>query len=280
MAVKLITDDRYATTVFINFRMWEGTYRVPATRRMKDDEFYRYLLFSRQMIGYVVAPKIALCRLFFGEVMELLKKRGICRQEVKKAANSLICELDRLERLHTRGLNGEFMEIMTASMAGKALAKTNELRGAIGGALMNAGVKEYVFYSYPYTVMELLHEGMCAFNAVMGCVREKCGVYLDEPYKEFMGEAAYQKSVTLMCRVVDVIGERIPRVDFGKSGAMAKVDAIGTMMLNMDNLQDAFKEAVEEVGNKQAMMMDVWDDSDEVAEQLSTKYNVKKEKRR
>lgn len=276
MALKLLTDDRYAANIFINFKMWDGQYRVPATRRMQEGEFYRYLFFARQMIGYVVAPKIALCRLYFGEVMEMLRKRGICRQEVKKAANSLISELDRLERLHTRGLDNEFMEIMTSSMAGKALSKTNELRGAIGGALMNAGVKEYVFYSYPYTVMELLHEGVCAYNSVMGCVFDRCGIRLDEPFHEFMGDAAYQKSILLMQRVVDVIGEKIPRVDFSKSGAIAKVDAIGTMMLNMENLQDAYKEAVEEIGEKQSMVMDVWGNNDEIADTLSQKYNVKR----
>ena len=264
----------------VKFRMWGRDYKVPSSKYYGEKDFNSWLFYARRLIGYVVAPRFSLIRLYLAEVQEMLKKRGIYKHKIKQAAKALEQELDRLEQRHKRRIHEEFMEVMTNALAGKVLSKTNELRGAMGGAMMMKGVKEYVFYSYPYTLMELLYDAKDVYNGCMEKIRSMCGIDFTTAFIDFRGDNAYMLSYKLMCVIVDTIKEDIPRIDLEASGAVDKINAIGRILLDINNMQSAFEEAAGEVEGElpvDVKMMDVWEEEKEDnIELLKTKFKVSK----
>lgn len=264
----------------VKFRMWGCDYKVPSSKYYGEKDFNAWLFYARRLIGYVVAPRFSLIRLYFGEVVEMLKKRGIYKHKVKQATKALDQELSRLEQRHKRRIHEDFMDVLTNALAGKGLAKTNELRGAMGGAMMVAGVKNYIFYSYPYTLMELLYDTKDVYGGCMDKIRSNCGIDFTTAFVEFRGDNAYMLSYKLMCAVVDTIKEDIPRIDLEASGAVDKINALGRILLDINNMQSAFKEAAGEVEGElpvDVKMMDVWEEEKEDnIELLKTKFKVTK----
>lgn len=264
----------------VKFRMWGRDYKVPSTKMYGEKDFNAWLFYARRLIGYVVAPRFSLIRLYFGEVVETLKKRGIYKHKVKQAAKALDKELERLEQRHKRRINEDFMDVMTNAMAGKGLAKTNELRGAMGGAMMMAGVKNYIFYSYPYTLMELLYDTREVYDGCMKKIRSMCCIDFTTAFVEFRGDNAYMLSYKLMCACCDAIKESIPKIDLEASCAVDKINALGRILMDVENMHDAFREAAEEVEGElpvDVRMMDLWEEEEqESIEQLKQKFKVSK----
>lgn len=269
-----------ATPYSVRFQMWGNEYHVPSTKIYNEKEFNAWLFYARRLIGYVIAPRLCLTRLYLAEVEEMFRKRGIYKHKVKQASKALKQELDRLELRHRRRINEDFMEVMTNAMAGKGLAKTNELRGAMGGAMMHVGVKNYIFYSYPYTLMELLYDTKMLYGGCMEKIRNMCGVDFTNAFLDFRGDNAYMLSYKLMCACTNAIGEYIPRIDLEVSGAIDKINALGRIMVDSNNLRDAFSEAAEEVEGElppDVRMMNVWDEDDEDnINKLKEKFKVSK----
>lgn len=272
--------EKAITPYLVRFRLWGMDYQIPSTRVYSESEFNQWLFFARRLICYVMAPRFCLIRLYLSEVEEVMRKKGIYKHKVKQAAKALKAELDRLELRHRRRINEDFMEVMTNAMAGKGLAKTNELRGAMGGAMMRCGVRNYIFYSYPYTVLELLYDTKDMYAACMYKVQKACGIDFTPAFMDFCGENAYMLSYKLMCACEEAIGERIPRIDPEVSGAVEKLNSLARILTDLENLHDAYNEAADEVEGElpaDVKMLDVWQhEEQEATDRLKSKYKVSK----
>lgn len=261
------------------FTMNGTRYAVPSKYHMTSEEFCPMLYYTRRLLGYVVYPRWFITRMFLSEVVEMLKKNKLYKFELKKAASNMIKEFNLLETLHLQDFEREFVEVMAASLSNVGMKKINELRGSLGGALMNTGMKQYVLYSYPYTLLNLCFDNMMCFIRCMRQVEIKYGVDFTEVFLPLRGKKVYASCVKLMKEFCKVGKEKIGEVDFDKSGCRDKLNALNTIMLDEGNLKDAFQEAKEEVsGIEEEMLkeMTIWeDDREELMERLSEKYIVK-----
>ena len=276
---------------YIKFRLWGEPKAIPSSRRMSEEEFESYLFCARRMLAYVVAPRMCLVRLFLAEVIEKIRNKGIYRHKVKKATNELIACVDKLESLHRRNIDEEFMDLMTNSVAGNAIEKVNEFRGAVGGSMLQKNIKNYIFYSYPYALMNLCYDTVASYKACMDAVKTRTGIDFTDAFIAFRGEKAYLLSRELMLQVMYAIGEKLPKLEFETSGAAAKLDSVGRAMTNLDVFKEAYKFAENEMGmiGKDISGMCLWDIDDMKAEsdkkdddtiaKLSQKFKVTKKRK-
>lgn len=258
------------TTYYKTFRLGDKKHTVMMNKRMSNDEFLNKLLYIRRLFGYAMYPRWFAIRMFLGDVFEMLKKNNLWKHKVKKAANILIKEFDAYEKMHTSDFDEEWIEVMASTMTESVLPKINELRGCIGGVLMNNGIKHYVLYSYPETVCILANEGVVHHDMLMQEVREGYKMDLKDVFKPLRGLKVLASAYSLMSSIEDAIGEPLPMgVDARGTGADEKLKSLERILVNDELLRKAVSDAADEVG--------AWEqDTDELAEKLSEKFNVKR----
>lgn len=258
------------TTYYKTFHIGDHKHTVAMSKPMDNEEFIDKLLYIRRIFGYAMYPRWFAIRMFLGDVFEMLKKNGLWKHRVKKKAQELIKEFDAYEKMHTSDFDEEWIEVMSSTMAESVLPKINELRGSIGGVLMNNGVKHYVLYSYPETVCILANEGVAHHDILMQEVREGYKMDLKEVFKPLRGLKVLASAYSLMSAIEDAIGESLPMgVDARGTGADEKLKALERILVNDDLLRKAVADAADEVG--------AWEqDTDELAATLSEKFKVKR----
>jgi len=202
--------------------------------------------------------------------LDMLRKNGLFKHRVKGKANILIKEFDAFERLHTMDFDQDWIEVMSGSMATQLLPKLNTLRGAIGGIMLNLGIKNYILYSYPQVICILAREGVTHHDMLMAEVQEKYGLDFSEVFKPLRGDKIMMCSWSLMSAIEDVMGEELPSGVNAKNTQADRALKDFELSLYDDNfLSKAFGEAQEEVDARDF-------NENTIAEQLSTKFKVKR----
>ena len=148
----------------VHFTMNGVKYSVPSQYHLTSEEFCPMLYYTRRLLGYVVYPRWFITRMFLSEVIEMMKKNKFYKFEIKKITGNMLKEFDLLESQHLQDFDREFVEVLAASLSNLGMKKVNELRGSVGGVLMKSGMKQYVLYSYPYTLINLCYDNMVCFN--------------------------------------------------------------------------------------------------------------------
>ena len=268
----------------VSFTMNGVKYVVPSREILTLETFSPRLYFTRRLLGYIVYPRWFITRAFLSEVIEMLKRNNMYKHELKKAIKNLIADFDSLERKHLEDFDKEFVEVMAASLCNKGLKKVNEIRGSLGGAMMNNGVKNYVLYSYPYTLLNLAYDNMVTYDRCMEQVTKKYGVDFTDVFIPLKGEKIYYSILNVMKIFVRRMGEKIGHIDFEKTGCIQKLNSLNVTLLDEGNLKKAFDEAHEEVQDDAREELDAWmgifsETKEGFAETLSEKYNVKKLKK-
>ena len=266
----------------IRFEMNGIRYCIPTKRRFTEEEFCTILYKMRRLLGYIVYPRWFVTRMFLSEVIEMLKKNHVYKHEIKKSCTILLKYYDALEGKHTRDFDREFIEVMAASLSDKGIKKVNEIRGALGGVLLNGGVKHYLIYSYPYTLLNLCYDNISSYYWCVTQIYQKHGIDFNKTFESLKGEEVYFASVQLMKRVVEAFHEEVGKLTIEGSGCMEKLEALDRIMLSNESLHDAFMEAYNEVGADRSEQdleeMKIWEDSD-FAERLAEKFKVTKSKK-
>lgn len=265
----------------IHFTMESRKYVINSPKSLSKDELEAMLFHVRRMLGYIVYPRWFLLELYFSEVVEMLKKNNMYRHEIKKAVKNILTALDELDRKHRKGFDNDFLEVMAGSLSGKSLSKINDIRGSIGGVLMNYGIKNYLLYSYPYAFVNLCYDNMLTYDFALRQVKQQYDIDLSQIFTELRGDKVYIKAITLMTTIIKVLGESIERLSFKDSNCLAKIEALNNIMSNEDNIRNAFKEAFNEIPDDKRKHlkegMSLWkEESDDFANTLAQKYNVKR----
>jgi hypothetical protein len=264
----------------VHFTMNGVKYAIPSQYHLTSEEFCPMLYYTRRLLGYIVYPRWFITRMFLSEVIEMMKKNKFYKFELKKITGNMLKEFDLLESQHLQDFDREFVEVLAANLSNLGMKKVNELRGSVGGVLMQAGMKQYVLYSYPYTLLNLCYDNMVCFNQCMNQVKIKYGVDFTDVFKHLKGLKVYMCSIQLMDQFSKVRGEKVGRISFEGTGCREKLGAINNILLKEANLKNAFQEAYEEVSDESKKEvfeeMSIWeDDRDELLERLSEKYTVK-----
>ena len=258
------------TTYYKTFHLGDQKHTVTMSKPMSNEEFLNKLLYIRRLFGYAMYPRWFAIRMFLGDVFDLLKKNGLWKHRVKKKAQELVKEFDAFEKMHTSDFDEEWIEVMASTMTESVLPKINELRGSVGGVLLREGVKNYILYSYPETVCILANEGVVHHDMLMQEVREGYKLNLDDVFRPLRGNKVLASAYSLMSAIEDVIGEPLPMgVDARGSGADEKLKALERILVNDTLLRKAVSEAADEVAERDQT-------TDDVAERLSEKFNVKR----
>ena len=245
-------------------------YTIVTPTRMSNDEFSEKVNYVRRIFGYAIYPRWLATRMLLGDTCDMIKKNGIYKHRVKKAVKQLIKEFDAFEKLHTMDFDPDWIEVMSGSMAMQLRPKVNNLRGALGGLMMQHGIKNYILYSYPQAVCVLSREGTEYHDTLMKKVREKYGLDLREVFARLRGDKVLGCARALMSAIEDAVGERLP-IGVNAAGTCAEValDSLERSFYDDDILAKAFAEAQKECDERDL-------NEDMIAEQLSTKFNVKR----
>lgn len=251
-----------------------------------DEEFMDMLYYVRRLMGYVIYPRWVATRLFLAETIEMTRRQGLFRQQVKRSVNVLLRVFDAFERTHTADFDPEFIELLSSALAGRVMGKMNELRGAIGAELMHHGVRRYVYYSYPYTLTELAYDNTQVFDKCMAAVRERYKTDFVPVFAPYRGDAVYAQAYTLMLHVINAVGESIPHISFDNTLSLAHLNAFERILGSDEVVQAAIREAYAELPpDKQKAMhatLGTWLDDDDQGEDkrqdlaavLGEKYKV------
>lgn len=258
------------TTYYKTFHLGDQKHTVMMSKQMSNEEFLNKLLYIRRLFGYAMYPRWFAIRMFLGDVFEMLKRNNLWKHKVKKAANILIKEFDAYEKMHTSDFDEEWIEVMASTMTESVLPKINEIRGSIGGILMNHGIKHYILYSYPETICILANEGVVHHDMLMQEVKIGYKMDLTKVFKPLRGIKVLASAYSLMSAIEDAVGEQLPMgVDARGTGADEKLRALERILVDDELLRKAVSEAAEEVGEFDQ-------NPDDVANKLREKFNVKR----
>lgn len=271
----------------VRFRLGGTEHIITTPRPVSFEELSGMLYYTRRLIGYTVFPRWSLARLFLADVVRTFMNQEIYKHELKKAAKAAISELDALEIRHAMEFDKDFIDIMTNSMSNKAIGKLNELRGSIGGALMNSGMKNYVLCSYPYTFLNLCYDNISHYDNCMKQVKERYELDLSKVFGNLRGSKTYALAHKMLTEYIKVTGEDIPKtMDYNNTGCIDKLNSVSRILLDAKNLHDAFMEAYNEMPEDKRDLveeaMSIWLDEDDkdgkekVIDKLSQKYKVTK----
>ena len=275
---------RNKTVHYINFTIEGNTYTVITKKHLERDEFEMVFFYTRRLIGYGLYPRWATIRLFLAEVIEMLKNNKLYNHQIRKQAKALIEAFDKFERRHTKEFYDEWIEIVGSHLAGKVYGKVNELRGDIGGVLLNHGVKNYLIFSYPEMLVSFCDQAVTSYDYCMKDVEERFGCDFSEVFEHLKGKELLNASLKLLSAIEDTIGERLPvNIDASETVCRTKMRNIHRELTNTKNIQEAIREAYDEmpedIRKETAHLMGAFsDEEDETAniiETLSQKYNVK-----
>ena len=261
------------------------TYFVGSTKDVGDEELIDMLQYARRFVGYTVYPRWAIVRTLLAEVVEVTNKNGYYRHKLKKAFKDLERELDMLEAYHIMDFDRDFIEVLGGSVMGKSLALVNEIRGAIGGMMLNGGVKNYVVYSYPYNLTNLCYDNTVVWDRVMDAVKRQFNVDFSDVFLPYRGNKAYNAAMKMMDEYVKMVGETIPRIKWQGTLAQRKLDSLERLTLSDKTVQEAIMESYGELPDDKKERMrhiaEAWEneggsEAEDIASRLGEKYKVKR----
>ena len=274
----------------ITFTMHGKTHRVLASREIPFQEFLGMLYYTRRLIGYVIYPRWCAVRLLLGDTIDMMRRNGLWRHEMKRVTGMLTDTFNKFEEWHKRDFDLEFISLIGDGLAYSSMKVVNELRGAIGAEMMKKGVKRYIILSYPYAVLDMAYDNTVTYHKALEAVRMKYGVDFSKVFAKYKGEMLYQSCQRMMNAFVDAIGEEIPRISWDNTLAQKKMTQWENFIINEDNIHKAFRDAYEELPEEKRpaleAAMSIWDseessleeeeeDDVDVIDILSGKYNVK-----
>lgn len=245
-------------------------YRIITPTQMTNEKFAEKVNYIRRVIGYALYPRWAATRMLLLSTYDMLRKRGIMKHRVNHAAKILNKEFDAFERLHVMDFDEDWIEVMSGSLSAQVADKVNALRGAIGGVLMNNGIKNYAFYSYPETVVIMCQENVDRYNSLMREVREKFKMNFADVFIRLRGNKVLACAYSLMSAIEDAVGEPLPMgLDATESSANVAMHSLENALFDDRILHKAFSEAQEECEERDFK-------EDNIAEILSQKFKVKR----
>ena len=245
-------------------------YTVFTPTKITDEEFSDKINYVRRVFGYAMYPRWSATRALLNDTYDMLRKNGLYKHKVKKMANVLNAEFDSFERLHMIDFDDDWIEVMSGSMATSILPKVNTLRGAIGGVLMNHGIKNHIIYSYPEAVCVMANEGCVHHDMLMQEVKERYKMDFSEIFEPLRGSKVLACAYSLMSAIEDVIGEPLPTgLDARNTYANSAMKAIERALMNDKFLAKAFDDANNEVDERDFS-------SDLAAARLGERFNVKR----
>lgn len=246
-------------------------FRIFTKEHISNEEFDDKLQYVRRVFGYAMYPRWYAIRMLLGDTCDMLRKNGLYCHRVKKMAKILIKEFDAFERLHTMDFDEDWIDVMSGSMAMQLQPKLAKLRGAIGGIMLNRGMKNYILYSYPQTICILAREGILHHDCLMEEVKEKYGMDLSQVFHPLRGDKVMMCAWSLMSAIEDAVKEKLPEgIDVTTTLCADKALKDFELALIDDKLlSKAFGEAQEECD-----MRDFNENT--IADKLSQKYNVKR----
>ena len=260
------------TIYYKNFTIGDKTYTVVTPGRMSNEDFSEKVEYVRRVISYHMYPMWAVAREMLRQTYDMLRKNGLMRHAVKRRANILDKEFNKFENLHTMDFDKDWIDVMSASMVTQLHPKGNALRGAIGGVMLQHGIKNYVLYSYPQAVLVIAREATMHYDCLMDEAKEKYGLDLSEVFQSLRGDEVLACAKALMSAIEDTIGEIIPE-GVSAEGTSAEVALIsfGRALQSDKVLEKAFDEAKEECDDRDL-------DAQAISDKLGEKYKVVKSK--
>ena len=258
------------TYYYKNVTIGGNKYTIFTPGKMSNEEFTDKVNHVRKIFGYTIYPRWLSTRMLLGDTFVMLRKNGLLRHRIKKAANTLSKELGSLERLHMMDFDPDWIEVMSGHVATKLQPKVNALRGALGGLMMQRGVKNYILYSYPQAICILSREGTEYHDTLMRQVKIKFGLDFSDVFAPLRGDKVLWCARQLMSAMEDVMGEKLPiGVDATGTSVEVALESLERAFYNDKLLSNAFAEAQRECEERDF-------DGDSIADLLSTKYNVKR----
>lgn len=243
-------------------------YTIVTPEGMTNEEFAERVNFTRRIFGHAMYPRWLCARMLLGETLDMLRRNGLLKHKIKKAANTLIKEFDAFERLHTMDFDEDWIEVMSGSMAMQMMPKVEGLRGAMGGILLNKKVKNYILYSYPLSVLVLAKEGAEFHDALMRKIKERFKLDFSEVFQPLRGSKLIGCLHLLMSSIEDAVGEVIERgIEVSDTMVDSCLQSLARIAYDDDLIKKAFKEAQEEVDERDF-------NENTIAELLSDKYKV------
>ena len=243
-------------------------YTIVTPEGMTNEEFSERVNFTRRLFGHSMYPRWLCARMLLGETLDILRRKGLLKYKVKKAANALIKEFDAFERLHTMDFDEDWIEVLSGSIAMQMKPKVDALRGAMGGILLKQKIKNYILYSYPLSVIVLAKEGAEFHDALMRKIKDKYKLDFSEVFQPLRGTKVIGCLHLLMSNIEDAVGERIERgIEVSDTMVDVYLQSLARIAYDDDVIAKAFKEAQEEVNERDF-------NENMIAEQLSDKYKV------
>ena len=256
------------TVYYKTITLGDERFRVVTQRKMSNEEFTDKLNYVRRVFGYAMYPRWAVTRVLLNDTYDMLRKNGLYKHNVKRMAKLLNAEYDAFEKLHMTDFDQDWIEVMSGSMANSIMPKLNTLRGAVGGVLMNNGIKHYAIYSYPETICVMANEGCVHHDMLMQEVLERYGMALKDIFRPLRGDKVLACAYSLMSAIEDVVGEELPRgLDARNTSANVAMKSIERALINENYLAKAFGEAGDEIEERDQTPQ-------EVVAKLSEKFKV------
>lgn len=231
----------------INFTLDGTRYSIKANKQVGQKELENATNQTRKMLGYIVYPRWYIMRSYLSDVIEMFKKNNIYKHQIKKLIGEIIKAFDSLEVRHYRGYDSTFLEVMSGRLLKVSLNKIKDIRGSIGGVLMNNGIKNYVLYSYPYFLVNLCYDNLLTYDFSMKKAEEAFGINLSEVFLNLKGEDIYDLTVKLMKEFIKVMGEDVSGISLDDANCLAKFEAFDRIVTDEKNLNEAFQEAYSEI---------------------------------
>lgn len=252
-----------------NFTIGGKTYTVVTPCKMSNEDFQEKVEYVRRVFSYHMYPLWAVVREMLRQTYDMLRKNGLMKHKVKWRAKMLDKEFDAFEKLHTMDFDQDWVDVMSASMVTQLLPKANAFRGAVGGVMMQHGIKNYILYSYPQAACALAREGTIRHDELMEEAKEKYGINLSEVFKPLKGEKVFECLLALMSAVEDAVGEKLPINGISAKGTSADVALTSFERALRDDkiITKAFGEAKEECDERDF-------NAETIAKKLREKYKV------
>ena len=177
------------------------------------------------------------------------------------------------------------IEVLGGSVTAKALSKMNEVRGAVGGMMLNHGVKNYILYSHPYNFTNLCYDNCVVYDRTLDAIKTRFNVDFSDVFRELRGDKAYNAALKVMDEYIRAVHEDIPRLKWEGSLAQRKLNELEQITLSDETVRAAILEAYDELPDEKKDWMKpvavAWGNMDEedFTERLSEKYKVTKTKK-
>ncbi len=259
-------------TMVKDFLFFGQRNKIKTLRDVTNEELDETIAFLRRSMGYVIYPRWDAARLMLAEANEQVRLRipkypELGKHNVKRAYALMEAELNKLVKAHMANFNDEFLEAMASELSAKAYPKICQLRGDLGGLLMNAGVNNYLFYQYLQVYAVLVCECVHVYDHLMREARQKWGMDFSKTFEMFSGRSIYGRTCMWLSAIEDVIGERFPEINANNTMAYKRMVAIDDIFTTDDNVLSSIREAVLDTMTQE-------EKDEEVRKKLSQKFKV------